>query len=76
MTAHSPAAQPPLNRLFKNRLLLVGVPSAAVDDAHATVTRARGRQNEFVQGESRRLLVHSVQIDIGLNGKFSGSQIV
>ncbi len=50
--------------------------STAVNHPHAGQAGANGGKNEFIQSESRFLLIHPMQVQPRLNGKTSGSQIV
>ena len=62
MPAKPARTQPPLNRILQNRLLLVGMTAATVDDAHTAETGSNRCQNELIQSKPGFLLIEAMQI--------------
>jgi hypothetical protein len=67
--AEPAGTEPALNRFLQDRLLFVGMTPPAVNDAHTLKVGSHGREQEFIERKSRFLLIHSVQVKPGLNGK-------
>jgi hypothetical protein len=45
--------------------------AATMNHSHAAESRSRRIHNEFIERESRRLLIHAVKIEVRLNRKAS-----
>src|SRR5262249_24425312 len=76
VAAHSPRAQPSLDIVFQNRMVLMRMAAAAVNDPDAREPGAEGFKQEFLEYESGILQVQAVQIEMSLDRKTARPQIV